>query len=498
MTEKEQLKEFIRKFRLDPTLFVEKVLGVPREIQIVNSKPFGQTEQQKQFLMAMAQPGAKVSVKAGHGVGKSTVFAWLVLWFLCCYKDVKIPCTAPSGHQLEDVLWAEIAKWKEKMHPWFAQSIKVKSDRVEVVGIEKNQFAVARTARRENPDALQGFHADNILFLIDEAPGVDEKVFEVARGALSTPNARVAMAGNPTQTTGYFYQSHNLHRDTWTRFTFSCLDSPLVDPGYAKEIAAEYGEDSDMYRVRVLGEFPNASIMQLISSDLIEKAMKANPREDTYINAPIVLGVDVSYFGDDRCSIFKRQGLMSWLLFEGKNLDTTQLATAVARFEDEHRADIVNVDLTGWGAGVVDAGRSWNRNWNGIMVGGSSGDPACFNKRAECWWKTLQWLKDGGCLPQNTDLRDDLVGPQYFYSRSSNKIQLERKEDMKKRGLASPDLGDGLALTFAVPVLGKSDGVSGGPSKRLHFAAAGNNPLNQSNGERNFANADYKLFKRRR
>jgi hypothetical protein len=498
MSEQEQLKEHIRKFRADPSLFVEKVLGVPREIQIVNGKPFGQTEQQKQLLMAVAKPGAKVSAKAGHGVGKSTVDAWLVLWFLCCYKDVKVPCTAPSGHQLEDVLWAEIAKWHDKMHPWFKQSIKVKSDRVEVVGIEKNQFAVARTARRENPDALQGFHADNLLFLIDEAAGVDEKVFEVARGALSTPSARVVMTANPTRTTGYFYQSHHLNRDHWTRLTFSCLDSPLVDPSYAQEIAAEYGEDSDMYRVRVLGEFPNASIMQLIPNDLVERAMKANPREDMYINAPVVLGVDVSYFGDDRCSIFKRQGLASWLLLESKNMDTTQLATAVARFEDEHNADVVNIDLTGWGAGVVDAGRSWNRNWNGIMVGGASGDPACYNKRAECWWKGLQWLKDGGSLPQNTDLRDDLVGPQYFYSRSTNKIQLERKEDMKKRGLASPDLGDGWALTFAVPVVGKGDGVYRGGSGRLHFSTAGDNPLMKHNDGRQFANANYSLFKRRR
>lgn len=482
MTEEQQMKELIAKFRKDPTLFVEKVLGVPRTIDMISGKPFGQTEQQKDFLMAMAEPGAKVSVKAGHGVGKSTVFSWLVLWFLCCYKDVKIPCTAPSGHQLEDVLWAEIAKWHEKMHPWFKQSIKVKSDRVEVVGLEKNQFAVARTARRENPDALQGFHADNILFLIDEASGVDEKVFEVARGALSTPSARVAMAANPTQTTGYFYQSHHLNREHWTRFTFSCLDSPLVDPSYAKEIAEEYGEDSDMYRVRVLGEFPNASIMQLIPNDLVDAAMARNPRSDIYNHAPIVLGVDVSYFGDDRCSIFKRQGLMSWMLLSAKNMDTTQLATAVARYEDQEKADVVNIDLTGWGAGVLDAGRSWGRSWNGIMVGSSSGDPACYNKRAEMWWKLLQWLKDGGCLPQNTDLRDDLVGPQYFYSRSSNKVQLERKEDMKKRGLASPDLGDGLALTFAVPVM----------------ESMGKGLFTKLNNKLKFANTDYKLFKRRR
>jgi hypothetical protein len=480
----EKLAKWIPIFRENPVIFVEKIL---------HGKP---TEQQKKLLMAIAQPGAKVSVKAGHGVGKSTVLAWITLWFLCCYTDVKIPCTAPSAHQLEDVLWAEISKWHGKMEPWFAQNIVIKADRVEVRGMGKNQFAVARTARKENPDALQGFHADNILFLIDEASGVDEKVFEVARGALSTPNARVLMTGNPTQTTGYFFQSHNKNRDTWIRFTFSCLDSPLVDSSYAKEIADEYGEDSDMYRVRVLGEFPHASVLQLIPSNIVDEAMGRNLREDVYINSPIVLGVDVSYFGDDRCSIFKRQGLASWLLWYGRNIDTTQLATITANFEDQHNADAVNIDLTGWGAGVKDAGTSWGRNWNGIMVGSASSKQNCFNKRAEIWWDMLQWLKDGGCLPNEPDLRDDLVGPQYFYSRSSNKIQLEAKKDMKTRGLASPDLAEGLALTFAVPVVSKS-----GTNKfnsRLHFATAGYNPIQRNNDSIHYATSQYNPIQSRR
>lgn len=214
---------------------------------------------------------------------------------------------------------------------WQSQII-IKSDRVERKDNGKNNFAVARTARRENPDAMQGFHADNLLFIIDEASGVDEKVFEVARGALSTPNARVVMTANPTQTTGYFYQSHHKNRDNWTRLTFSCLDSPLVDESYARDIASEYGEDSDMYRVRVLGEFPSSSIMQLIPVEVVQTAMGRHYPENIYAHAPVILGVDVSYFGDDRCSIFKRQGLVSWLLWSGRNVDTTQLATLTARF----------------------------------------------------------------------------------------------------------------------------------------------------------------------
>lgn len=493
-----ELVKLLDDYEADPSLFVEEVLGVPRQIVMRNGVPFGQTDQQKALLASVAQPGSKTSVKSGHGCGKTTDLAWIVLWALTVFQNVKVPCTAPSGHQLEDVLWAEIAKWHTKMHPYFKEQIEVKADRVVVKSNPKNEFAVARTARKENPDALQGFHADVLIFLIDEAPGVDEKVFEVARGALSTPNARVVMVGNPTQTTGYFFESHNRNRNNWNRLTFSCLDSPLVDPSYPKEIADEYGEDSDMYRVRVLGEFPRASIMQLIAGDLVDAAMSRTLREDQYSYAPVILGGDVNYFGDDRAAIFKRQGLASWLLWQGRNVDTTQYASIMANFEDQHKADAVNIDATGWGAGVVDAGRSWGRNWNAVMFGGSSADPTCFNKRAECWWKTLQWLKDGGVLPNVPDLRTDLTGPQFFYARSSNKLQLERKEDMKKRGLASPDLAEALVLTFAVPVIAKGEGGPNGFRQKLQFAAASMNPFSRNNvGGQQFANASYNLFRRR-
>ena len=133
-----------------------------------------------------------------------------------------------------------------------------------------------------------------MIFLIDEASGIPEVVFEVARGALSTEGARILMAANPTRLTGYFYNSHHKNRDLWTRFQFSCLDSPRVSPAYAKEIAEEYGEDSDMYRVRVLGEFPHASEMQFMPGDIVEAAMGRHLREEMFNFAPVVIGVDVA------------------------------------------------------------------------------------------------------------------------------------------------------------------------------------------------------------
>ena len=149
----------MKRLREEPEYFVREVLG---------GEP---TPQQLELLQAAGMPGSKVSVRSGHGTGKTTALAWLVLWFLCTRKNVKIPCTAPTQAQLRDVLWSEVAKWRDRMPEWWKEQVRVKADRVEVAGAEKSQFAVARTAKPENPDALQGFHADNLLFIIDEASG---------------------------------------------------------------------------------------------------------------------------------------------------------------------------------------------------------------------------------------------------------------------------------------------------------------------------------------
>ncbi len=190
------------------------------------------TDQQWSFLDAIAQPGSRVGVRSGHGTGKSTALAMAAIWFLSTRRDALIPCTAPTAHQLQDVLWREIRRLIALMDEDIQKHYLISSDRITLKG--SAGMVVARTARPEKPDALQGFHAPEILFIIDEAAGVADAVFEVARGALSTPNARVAMAANPTRLNGYFYSAFHAARDSWTRLQFSCLDSPLVGPEYAK------------------------------------------------------------------------------------------------------------------------------------------------------------------------------------------------------------------------------------------------------------------------
>ncbi len=441
--DKEKLIAGILRYRNDPVSFVR---------EIFKAEP---SSQQIDILEAVARPGAKVSVKSGHGTGKTTSEAWIVLWFLSTRTNAKVPCTASSQSQLRDALWSEISKWHSVMPEWWRDQLVVTAERVMVKGAESTQFAVARTASKSNPDALQGFHAENLLFIVEEASGVENKVFEVAKGALSTKGARVAMFGNPTRTTGFFFESHNKNREDWQRYTLSCEDSPHVDRKYIDNMEREYGRDSDVFRVRVLGEFPKAAFNQLISRELIEAAAGRHLKPDSYNFAPIIFGVDVAPYGGDRSAIFMRQGLAGQLLWQGVGQDDLTIAGLVAQHAKEQKPDTIFVDQ-GAGSGVLSALRSLGYTPIAVPFGASSGDPRFLNKRAEIWGAIKDWLKEGGAIPNNSDLVDDLAGPTYFYNLRG-KLQIESKEDMKNRGLASPDLGDSLALTFSYPVTKKND-----------------------------------------
>lgn len=433
-----KLAELVLQWACDPVLFVKDMFG---------AEP---TEQQQEMLKGACPLGAHLSVKSGHGCGKSTCFAWLALWGLVCFPDIKIGCTAPTSHQLQDVLWPEIKKWRgEMIEPW-RSDIEVTVDKVTVKST--GCFAVARTARKDNPDAMQGLHSPTMMFLIDEASGVHDIVFEVAQGTLSTPGARVIMAGNPTKTTGYFYRSFKADRDYWERVTFNCEDSPLVAKQYINQMRDEYGVDSDIYRVRVLGEFPVGGDMQFIGVDAAEAAMKRQAQEDSYLFAPVLLGVDVAWYGGDMSVIFMRQGVHSEIVWSNRGVDPTTLSGIVASYEDKLKADAVFIDRTGIGAGVVSNLMSLGRNPIGVDFGSSSSRQQFLNKRAECWSNMKEWLTDGqGCIPDNDRLKDDLTGVEYQFNMTG-KLQLERKETMRKRGLSSPDFADALAMTFAFPV----------------------------------------------
>jgi phage terminase large subunit len=429
-----------------PALFAEEVLG---------AEP---TEQQWQASNAIVEK-RRVSIRSGHGTGKSTFEAWAILWFLSCYFPAKVPATAPTSHQLEDVLWSELAKWhrvmKERL-PALGDQFEWSNEAFRMKSAPNESFSVARTSRPERPEALQGFHADHILFVIDEASGVPDNVFEVAEGALSTDGAFVIMAANPTRQSGYFFDSHHKMRGSWAALHWNGEDSPRVSKEYIANMEKKYGRQSSVYKVRVLGEFVDAAD-GVISLELCEAAKN---REVAVIqSAKPVWGVDVARFGDDSSALAKRNGnhqlepVKEWW---GK--DTMQTVGLIKSEWDatpvKMRPIAINVDVIGIGAGVVDRLKELGLPVVGINVAETeavnSRSDRQFNRlRDELWWKSREWLESKDCkLCEDEETIAELTTPTYSIL-SNGLIQVERKDDMKKRGVKSPNRADAWNLTFA-------------------------------------------------
>lgn len=258
---------------------------------IIRAKP---DSNQKAILNSVAQY-PMTSVRSGHGIGKSAVESWLAIWFLTTRPYPKIPCTAPTQHQLWDILWAEIAKWL-RSNPALSQELIWTKEKVYMRGHPEEWFAVGRTASK--PDALQGFHAEHVLYIIDEASGVRDEIFEPVLGALSTEGAKLVMCGNPTKITGFFYDSHHKSRELYNAMHIDGRDSSRVDQQFIDTIIDMFGEDSDVFRVRVAGEFPKALPDSFIPMEWAERASEAEAPEIDRA-ARVDIGIDVARYGDD-------------------------------------------------------------------------------------------------------------------------------------------------------------------------------------------------------
>jgi phage terminase large subunit len=421
----------------DPLLFVTEVLGASPE-------PW-----QAQALELIGQ-NDRVSIRAGHGVGKTTFLAWVVLWFMLTRMPFKIPITANSQDQLRDVVWPELRKWHGRLPDPLKNEIEVAAERLFLKGAPEC-FAVARTASKDNPEALQGFHEDNLLFVVEEASGIDDIVFEVGAGALSTAGAKLLMLANPTRTSGYFYDSHHILRSRFKTMRVNSEDVPRAR-GHIDDIIAKHGKDSNVYRVRVLGEFPDTEDDAVIPLHLCEAAMARKVAKTPY--RP-VWGLDVARFGDDRITLAKREGntLLEPIKF-WRNRDTMQVVGLVMqewRTTDEiDRPTVIAVDVIGIGAGVCDRLRELGLPAVGINVGERPDDPDRFmRKRDEVWWHGREWLeRPDSVLCDDQELVAELTATKYEVL-STGKIKVEGKDEMKERGLHSPDLADAFLLTLA-------------------------------------------------
>ena len=427
--------------------------GTPRPSQSPIGPELWQGEFLKDVGIAKREGKRRFSARAGHGVGKTSIEAWLILWFVLFHRNLKVPVTANSQDQLRDVVWAEISRWRRELPAFLQEMIDVTAERVSVKADPEGSFAVARTARPEKPEALQGFHAETLAFFIEEASGIEDIIFETAGGALSSENSWVFMFANPTRPSGYFYRSHHENRGRWRTYHVPCHCSSRVPPSYGEETAAEYGDTSNAYRIRVLGEFPLSDDDSVISLGLI---MASFDREVSPSEAGIVWGLDPARFGDDSTALCKRRGNM--LLEptrEWKKIDLMQTCGIItkeyAETPLERKPSAINVDVIGLGAGLVDRLRELGLPVRGVNVGEqpSTHPERYMRMRDELWWKTREWFETRAVyMPKDDALASELVGPRYKLE-SSGKIKIESKDDMKKRGVRSPNRADALCLTFA-------------------------------------------------
>ena len=432
--------EFTQRYAKSPTLFVREVLGV---------EPL---DYQAEFLEAIASGERKISVRSGHGTGKSTAASWAMLWYFLMHYPNKVVVTAPTSSQLFDALFAEMKRWINELPDAFKEVLNVKSDRVEHTAAPSEMFISARTSRAETPEALAGVHSEHVMLIVDEASGVPEQVFEAAAGSMSGHNATTIMLSNPTRSSGTFFESQNRLADSWWTRRWSCVDSPLVSDEFIEEMKLRYGEDSNAFRIRVLGEFPQADDDTIIPFHLVETATHRDIEGDS--DLPSVWGLDVSRFGNDKTALCKRQGSVVTEIRSWSGLDLMQtVGRVVAEYEallPSKQPREILVDSIGLGSGVVDRLREIGLPVRGINVAEAPSMGGTYlNLRSELWFKTKAWFEDRACkLPKDDQLVAELTGIRYSFT-SSGKMKAESKDEMRKRGLASPDLADALCLTMA-------------------------------------------------
>lgn len=410
----------------------------------------------------------KVSVRSGQGVGKTALEAGVIIWFLTCRPYAKVVATAPTMQQLYDVLWAEVAKWLN--NSLIKDLLKWTKTKIYMIGDEERWFATAKTATK--PENMQGFHEDHMLIVVDEASGVADPIMEAILGTLSGDDNKLLMCGNPNRLEGIFYDSHNADRDKYATHHVSSYDSNRTNKDNIDMLLRKYGRDSDVARVRIFGDFPKGALDSFISMETVEYATKTK-FDDNYFDDILVfhLGVDVARFGDDSTILFPRMGNYFFEYKKYSKHSTMETAGYVLstckQYLDKYKhikKCVVKVDDTGVGGGVTDRLKEVVKD-EGLPInivpvnnGNSASDKYYFNLGSQLWGNVKEVLEENLSnvlqgkpsivrFPFSDELIKQLSNRKYKMS-SKGKIQLESKEDMKARGLGSPDIADALALAW--------------------------------------------------
>ena len=409
------------------------------------------TWQQAQVLEAIGSGARRVTIAAGHGVGKSALFAWLIHWHLFTHLDAQIGCTAPTADQMYDVLWKELAVWHRRLPAELQGLYQWSTSHFKIAERPETWWARARTASRERPEAFAGLHGKHVMLLADEAPGVPDEIYRTGEGSLTDADTIVVLAGNPRLLEGYFYETHHRDRDAWTQFSFSAIDSPRVEPDFATRIAAKFGADSDEYRFMVQGLFPReGGIEEGGWMPLLERGDLRFTAAAGRFTKP-KLGVDPSGQGENQTVHVVRDAFRAAVVSEEGTSTQKGIAertlTLMAHYGIPESS--VVVDSFGVGANVaVEVAVVSGKRVNAVNVGEEPDDRSRFlNRRAENYWRLREWVLAGGELVRH-DGWEELLTIRYKRTLAG-KIQVMPKAEMLlRRGYRSPDHADALMLSF--------------------------------------------------
>ena len=411
------------------------------------------------------------AIASGHGIGKSTLVAWIVNWIMSTRPLSQGTVTANTFVQLQTKTWASIQKWTKlcvTSHWW-----KIGADRISHKQKPESWFCSAQTCREENSEAFAGQHAadSTSYYIFDEASNVPDKIFEVAEGGLTDGEPMFFAFGNPTRKDGKFYRvCFGSERSSWKSRSIDSRDAKFTNKELIAEWVQIYGEDSDFVRVRVRGLAPSASDLQYIDSNRVYEAQRRVV--SAFPDDPLILGCDLARGGADSCSFRFRRGLdarsIKPIKLNGEETRNPMVTAAkIADILDSpwngEKITACFVDDTG-GFGIADRLKQLGyKKVHGIQFGWNSPDVHFANMRAYMWAQMKEWLMRGS-IDSSSALETDLTGPGFKHN-SRDQLLLEAKEDMKKRGLDSPDDGDSLALTFAQKVAPPQRIVSSTPMR---------------------------------
>lgn len=442
----------LKEWRESPLLFVTECL---------NATP---TEQQLELLTGETSIAKhkRNTVRSGHGPGKSAVAAWIILWFMVTRPFAKVPCTAPTNRQLKDVLLSELSKWLRQSI--VADEFVIQRDIIFQKDAPKEWWIrfispSVRSTKEEQAETLAGLHADHMLIVVDEASGVPDPTFIPLEGALTSPDNKVLLIGNMTKNLGYFYDTHfnpAISRD-WNKLHWDSRKSSNVHPSMPEYFAKKYGVESNVYRIRVLGEPPLQDENTLIP---LWAALQCIGNEfEVAEDEPLYIGVDVARYGDDASIILPRRGLriFPWETFH--KLNTIDLGGHIIQTYQEVGASGCAIDVIGVGAGVSDwLEKHHLRNLHQVNVAMSSSDITKYNKLRDELWVMVREncllgkysfpdVKVNGAEESlGQQLASELATVRYTFNPHGG-YKVESKKDLKARAIPSPNIADALCLT---------------------------------------------------